>query len=171
MKPLDKAFMKIEKKRKEDHLKNKEYEALAKPVMQKIVKILQKQMWHEAQVKIIQEDIDGQLSIMQNFLDLMNTKGHELYLTSTQTLEVKQKIYHGKAEITDPKKFMAYLKKYCTPDEVITLLTPPTTLKELRKFLDKHIEKYSHDIFHKIDGVEKNDAFITIKAKIITKEI
>ena len=85
-----------------------------------------------------------------DLLDLAMTKRHTLRNGFT----VSQRAYH-EVQITDKKAFFNWLKANCDTDEIINLLSPPCTKKDLKTFVDTKINDAIDPAF-KIDGVEAN---------------
>ena len=70
--------------------------------------------------------------------------------------------------ITDKRAFFGWLKKNCTPDEIINFLCPPTTKSDLKKFVEHQYAKVGPIL--EIDGLNHKVTYIAIKTSYPNEE-
>lgn len=108
-----------------------------------------------------QAAMKDELAKMTNILDLLQVTRYEL----PNGFFCEERTYRD-IEVVDPSKFMAWLKANCSPNEIMALLTPPTRMLDVKKFIEKKFDENQATFDFSIDGVVTKSTFTVLKTGV-----
>lgn len=150
MKPLDKALEEVDKIMLEQAAQQQKMNPILDRKLKELYRLDDSIKYFEGRIKIIEKEKKQKLDEMQNLLDLAMKSSHSL--KNGYTVKPKS---NRKMKIEDPEKFLRWIKKHKTPNEVMEFLSSALKLTNVKKFCEKEFDnqKEQGEIYPSVDGI------------------